>query len=205
MIKKGDFVELEYTGTDVESGEVFDTTNKEEGKHLNQKEFRPVVICVGEGHVLKGLDAFLEGKETGKEYEVTLSPEDAFGKKDAKLLKLIPLKTFTKEKIKPYPGLQVNIDNNFGVVKSVGSGRVIVDFNNPLSGHYVKYNLRAIRKVEDKAEQVKALFKIKLGMDVETSAEGEKIEVKAELPEEIKNFMNEEIKKLVKAEVSYKK
>ena len=42
----------------------------------------PVVICIGQNHVVKGLDQAIEGKEPGK-HTIELSAENAFGKKDA--------------------------------------------------------------------------------------------------------------------------
>ena len=44
----------------------------------------------------------------------------------------------------------VNIDNTMGVIRSVSGGRVIVDFNHPLSSKSVHYDVEIIKIVEDK-------------------------------------------------------
>ena len=97
-------------------GAVFDTTDKEvakkEGIASNKAEYGPMLVCVGQGHVLKGLDDALIGKEIDKAFTITLQPEEAFGKKSAKLVRLIPLRKFKEHDITPFPGLQVDIDNN---------------------------------------------------------------------------------------------
>ena len=91
-IKKGDFIELDYTGKIKGEDIVFDTTEQsvaDEHELEVHKEFKPVIICVGEQHVLPGVDKALEGQALGK-HSFDVAPEDAFGKKDAKLLQLIP-------------------------------------------------------------------------------------------------------------------
>jgi len=160
-IEKGQFIELDYTGK-LEDGTVFDTTSKAvaEKAGLNPKaQYKPAIICIGEAQLLPGLDEFLLSKGLGK-HTCELPAEKAFGKKDAKLLKLIPLSKFKKAKIEPFPGLEVNIDNHYGIVRSVSGGRVTVDFNHPLAGKDLTYDLDAKRVVEDKAEQVAALLEM---------------------------------------------
>ncbi|MBD3259158.1 peptidylprolyl isomerase [Candidatus Woesearchaeota archaeon] len=159
-IKKEDFIEIEYTG-EVE-GRVFDTTDeakaKQAGVHSQNTQYGPVVVCIGEGHLLKGLDAFLEGKETGKEYSVKLGPEQAFGKKNAQLIKLIPKNKFTSQNITPVPGMQLNIDGMIATIKSISGGRVLVDYNHPLAGKDVDYKIKVNRKVTDIKEKLHAVI-----------------------------------------------
>ncbi len=163
MIKVKDFVELAYTGKLKEDGMVFDTSDekvaKESGLFEEGREFSPLVVCVGERHVLAGLDDALVGKDTGK-FSVDIPVEKAFGKKDAKLIQLIQTMKFKKQGLNPFPGMQVNIDGIVGMVKSVSGGRTIVDFNHPLSGKAVVYDVDVLRVVTDVREQASALLKI---------------------------------------------
>ena len=70
MIKKGDFIELDYTGRLKDDKIVFDTTVEETAKASNvyndKFKYKPTIICVGEAHLIKGLDDFLIGKNPGK-------------------------------------------------------------------------------------------------------------------------------------------
>ena len=59
-IKKGDFVEVEYTGKTKTDKIVFDTTDEKTAKksdiHSERMEYGPVVVCIGENQILGGLD-----------------------------------------------------------------------------------------------------------------------------------------------------
>ena len=164
LIKKYDFVEIEYTGKLKEEGIIFDTTMekvaKENGIYDKHSDYAPLTICVGENHILKGLEDQLIGKEVGKDFTIDISSENAFGKKDARLIQLIPFSRFRQQKIQPFPGLQLNIDGVFGVVKTVSGGRCLVDFNHPLSGKDLIYTVKVHRIVEDKKEMISCLIKM---------------------------------------------
>ncbi len=158
-IAKGDFVELDFTGK-LDDGRVFDTTETAVAKEQDiQQEVAPIITCVGERFVVEGLDNALEGKSI-ESFTVDIPPEQGFGKKDPKLLRLIPLKLFKKENIQPIPGLEVMIDNQRGIIRTVSGGRIIVDFNNPLSSETLHYTVTIKRKVEDKKEQAEAFLKM---------------------------------------------
>lgn len=158
IIQKNDFVEIEFVGKIKDTGEVFDTNSKEEiEKKKLDFEPKPYVICVGKGMTIKGLDEDLVEKEIGKDYSSEFKPEDSFGKRSSELIKMIPLKHFTEQKIIPQKGMQFSIDNSVVRVVSVSGGRVLVDFNNPLAGKFVIYNYNIKRKLEDPSEKVNAL------------------------------------------------
>ncbi|GAG16317.1 unnamed protein product, partial [marine sediment metagenome] len=164
-IKKKDFVEIEYTGKLKEENIIFDTTDEKIAKEnkLHNHDYGPVTICVGEEQLLKGLDKNIEGKETGKEYDFDINPEDAFGKKNAKLIQLIPTNKFKQQKIQPMPGMQLNIDGVVGTVKTVSGGRTLVDFNHPLSGKELSYKIKINKKITDDKEKLSSYLKLSLG------------------------------------------
>lgn len=199
-LKKHDFIEIEYTGR-LEDGTVFDTTDekiaKDTGVAREGAKFGPVVICLGEGHILKGLEDNMLGKET-RTFKIELKPEQAFGKKNAKLLRLIPLKVFRKENIAPFPGLEVNIDNMYGVVRTVSGGRVIVDFNHPLAGRNVKYELKVIKKIRDSSEKVKAILKNELRItDMKFELKEKKLIIDEKIPEDVFEALKKRVLKLI--------
>ena len=45
-----------------------------------------------------------------------------------------------------------------GIVRSVSGGRVIVDFNHPLSSKDVHYDVEVLKIVTDKKDQIQAFF-----------------------------------------------
>jgi FKBP-type peptidyl-prolyl cis-trans isomerase 2 len=168
-LKKDDFVELEYTGNISDTGEVFDTTDVEVAKvsGIYQKDavFGAVTICLGQGFILQGLEQRLVGKDIG-EHSIELPPEEGFGKKSTKLIQLVPTSKFTKQKIAPIPGLQINVDGLIGTIKHVTGGRTIVDFNHPLSGKSLHYVVKVKRIVTDDKEKVEAILKWQFRIDV---------------------------------------
>jgi FKBP-type peptidyl-prolyl cis-trans isomerase SlyD len=161
-IQKGDFIELEYTGKTKDEGIIFDTTSAVVAKaaelHM-QKQFKPIIVCAGEGHVLPGLDKRLVGASLGK-HSFIIPAEEAFGKKSAKLLQLIPRRIFNDQKIQPVPGLEINVDNQTGIIRTVSGGRIIVDFNHPLASRDLIYDVEVKAKVHDQTAQVKAVLEV---------------------------------------------
>ena len=199
IVKKHDFVEIEYTGSIKEDNSVFDTTEekvaKENGLDDKNADYSPVVICVGENNVLKSLEEQIIGKETGKEYKFEISHDNAYGRKDAKLIQLIPTSKFRQQNIQPVPGLQLNIDGVFGVVKTVSGGRCLVDFNHPLAGKDMVYNVKINRIVDDEKEKIDSLIKMHFQIkdaEIELNEGAASVKLKHDIPKEAQ----EEFKKI---------
>ena len=127
-IKEGDFIRLSYTGT--VNGNIFDTTDGEEAKkagiHSPNALYGPVTICVGQKHVIVGLDEELVGKKASAEGSVTVLPEKAFGERDLKKVQSYPKNKFSQ---KPVRGMPVKIEEQGeGTVVDVIGSKVLVDF-----------------------------------------------------------------------------
>lgn len=198
-IKKHDFIELDFIGKLKDSNEIFDLTEEsiaKENNILNPKfSYKPVKICIGEKHLVKGLDDFIIGKDPGN-YRVELKAENAFGKKDPKLMRLIPESAFKDKNIKPFPGLKINMDGFLGVVRSASGGRVIMDFNHPLAGRDVVYEIKIKRIITDpkeKAQAVLDLFHPEIKFDIKNS----KLTIKLKLPKQIEDSLSGKIKELI--------
>ena len=91
--------------------------------------------------------------------QINLEPEKAFGKRNNRFLKVINSTVLKKQKIDPFPGLKVNIDNSIGTVRSISGGRTIIDFNHPLAGKEVYYEFTINRVVDDVNEKINSVFK----------------------------------------------
>lgn len=199
-LKKGDFITINYTGK-LTDGTLFDTTDEKIGKEAGMEgNFHPVTICLGEGHLLKGLDNALIGKDIG-EHTIELPAQKAFGKKSTQLLQLVPMSQLKKQGINAQPGMELHIDNRYGVVKSVSGGRVVVDFNHPLSGHDVVYDIEVIKIVTNLQEQIEALMKV-VGLPYENiKAEGKHVILKAKdlYPQQVMDALSKKITDLTDA------
>lgn len=200
-IQQHDFIEIEYTGK-LTDGTVFDTTNeriaKEHHLYSPNRKYKPAVICVGERQILPGLDTQLVGKELGKEYTTNLLPEQAFGKRDIKHVRVIPLNAFQQHKVPPQPGLQVDIDGEIGIVTSVSGGRVVVNFNHPLAGKEVVYTFTVHKKITDQKEKVQAFLSSLFRMPpeqlkVEITENAAAVTLPGELPAQISTILGQKL------------
>jgi len=157
-VKKNDFVEIEFTGKIKDTQEVFDTNIKKEAEKISLNiEEKPLVVCIRQEMLVKGFDKSLDGKEIGKKYKINLSSEEAFGKRNPSLIKIIPLNVFKQKDINPVSGLMLNLDGMLAKIITVSGGRVITDFNNPLSGKEIEYEFEIKKKVTDEKEKINSL------------------------------------------------
>lgn len=191
-IKKNDFVEIEFIAKTKDNGEVFDTNIKKEAENanLNIKEVAPLIISVGRGMTLKGIDSSLEGKNLGESYQITLSPEDSFGVRNSSLVKMIPLKVFLQQKINPEKGMQLSLDGMVVKILSNSGGRVLVDFNHPLAGKEVIYEIKVVRAVEDLSEKINSLQDFFLRRRFEFSLDETKTKITIKAPKSVHKFLS---------------
>ena len=163
-VKEGDFIRLNYTGKVQETDEIFDTTSEEiaeeAGLKTENKVFGALPIAVGVGHVLKGLDKGLVGMEVGEKKTVEVAPEDGFGLRDPKLLKLMPMREFRKQKMKPQVGMTITMDGQPGKIRSISGGRVTVDFNHEFAGKTLVYDVEVEKIIEDDLEKVYGIIEL---------------------------------------------
>jgi len=183
-IEKGDFILVDYTGKVKETDEVFDTTIEEVAKKERlYKEgdiYEPRLIVVGEGWVLKALDESFPNFEVDKAASVEISPDKAFGSRDPEKVRMVPLRRLTSRGITPQLGMRLEFDGKLATVRTLGSGRVQLDFNPPLAGKTLVYEVTVKKKFEAKAEKIAALvhrrvptveienFGIKIGKNLAT-------------------------------------
>ncbi|MCH8945735.1 MAG: peptidylprolyl isomerase [Nanoarchaeota archaeon] len=184
VFKKKDFIEIEFTAR-VKNGDIFDSNIKQDLKKADLDiEPKPFIFSLGEGMFLKGIEDFLTGKDVGK-YEIELPPEKAFGARDGKLIKIVPSNVFKQRKLAPFPGAMFNFDGRMAKVLSVSGGRITVDFNNPVAGKTVIYNINVLRKVNDINEKTKAFIDFLFRKDFKFKIDNKKLILEAE-----KNLVN---------------
>ena len=161
-LQKGDFILLDYTAKVKETGEVFDTTNEETAKkeHLYKEGeiYEPKLVVVGEGWVLKTLDEGLTTVEIGKTASVEIPPDKAFGERDPEKVRRVPLKHLIAKGITPTIGMHVEYNDKAATVRALGAGRVLLDFNLPLAGKTLVYELIVQKKLETVSEKIAAVI-----------------------------------------------
>lgn len=189
-LQKGDFILLDYVAKVKETGEVFDTTVEEIAKkerlYKEGEIYEPKLVVIGEGWVLKALDESLTTMEVSKPATVEIPPEKAFGARDPEKVKRVPLRQLTAKGITPALGMRLEYDNKMAIVRAMGAGRVLLDFNPPLAGKTLVYEVTVQKKLETKQEKIAALIHRRIPS---VEAEKFKFDVKAkavsiEMPEE---------------------
>lgn len=162
-----DFIRISYSGKIKDMTEEFDKGSA-------------VPVIVGAKYVINGLDEALQQMNLTEKRTIEIPPEKGFGQRDLNLIKLVPESEFRKHDTKPYPGMVVNADNLRGRVLSVSSGRVKVDFNHPLAGKNLIYEVEIKEKIEKLEEKISAIveFYTRLEKDkVKVALSGESAEI----------------------------
>jgi len=159
--KDGDFLKVEYSMWRAADNSLLYTTDKQLAEKSNiyhsDAKYAPQLVIVGKGSVVKGVDAALKRMELNKVERIELEPKDAFGERDPELVRVMSLSDLKNRDINPYPGMRLNLDGVVATVRSVNSGRVLVDANHELAGEKLIYELKVVAKIESDKEKMEAL------------------------------------------------
>jgi len=170
-MKDGEFVYIDYVGRVKDSGEIFDITSekdaKKEGAWREGFKYGPVPIVVGADFVLPGLNDALKEMNVGETKKIETLPARAFGDRNPEYVKLIPEARFKEQNVDVSVGEYVTINKLRGRVLSTDGGRVNVDFNHPLAGKTLVYDLTVVIEIKETTERVQALIYYFVGMDKE--------------------------------------
>ncbi len=124
----------------LETGEEVDTTRRS----------RPATFVMGDGSLLPGFERALMGMKAGDDAQISLEPGNAFGEHQADNVRRLPTDRFTGIDLEP--GLLVSFaapeGELPGLVKRVDGSIVEVDFNHPLAGRRIIFDV-SVLQVED--------------------------------------------------------
>ena len=151
-MQENEFIIVNYSAKVKETNQEFDRADNTQ-------------MIIKQGYVLKGLEEPLKQMSVGDKKTIEIVPEKGFGKRDFKLIRLVSIAEFRKHGTKPVPGMFIEADNRRGRVLSVSGGRVRVDFNHPLSGKTLVYDIEIKQKIENIDDKIKALIKIYTKVD----------------------------------------
>ncbi len=190
VLQKGDFILIEYTAKVKETNEVFDTTNEETAKkeHLHKEGeiYEPKLVVIGEGWMLKTLDEGFTTMTPEKAATVEISPDKAFGARDPEKVKRVPLKQLLAKGINPEIGMRIEYGGKNAIIRSIGAGRVLLDFNPPLAGKTLVYDVTVQKKLKTKDDKIGALIhrRIPIAEAAKFKLAFEETALSVEMPEE---------------------
>jgi FKBP-type peptidyl-prolyl cis-trans isomerase SlyD len=143
------FVAIEYTLT-LGSGEVVDQSPA--GK--------PLGIIMGNGQIIPGLESALVGRNLGDAFAVDIPAADGYGDVDEEMIQTMPRKNFPNRADLDV-GMVFQAQTPHGAVsfrvKKVLEDDVIVDFNHPLAGEKLHFDVKIVEVRETTAEDLQQL------------------------------------------------
>lgn len=108
----------------------------------------PVSFIVGDGNLLQGFEESIFGLNAGDEAVVQITPEKGFGQRNPNNIQEVPRDQFAND-IELSEGLVVSFADAQktelpGVIAAIDSEKVTVDFNHPLAGETIDFQVKII-------------------------------------------------------------
>jgi peptidylprolyl isomerase len=179
-VEEGDFILVKLTAR-TQKGTIFRVSSEEDAKKAGifdeqkakQGYYTPEFVIVGKpGFLNEGLTEVIKDMNFLEKKSVRIPPTKAFGKRDPQKIERIGIAKFRRlnEGKNPEIGKEFTKQSQGqvqrGTITNVVQGRVIVDYNHPLAGQSIDYNLEIIDKIEDFNEKIE-YFMINKGIPQE--------------------------------------
>lgn len=112
-------------------------------------ELEPATFTVGDGSLLVGFEKAIFGMQEGDRERFLIKPEEGFGQRNPNNIQEIPRDQFSED-IELSEGLMLSFADAQktelpGVVQRFDDQRVIVDFNHPLAGRDILFDVAILR------------------------------------------------------------
>ncbi len=167
-VEEGDFILVKITGR-TQKGRIFRVSSEQDAKKAGiydenkakQGYYTPEFVIVGKpGFVNEGLTEIIKEMNFFEKKSVRIPPTKAFGKREPQKIERIGIAKFRRLNEGKNPEIgkefvkQTQGQVQRGTVTNILQGRVIVDYNHPLAGQSIDYNLEIIDKIEDFNEKI---------------------------------------------------
>lgn len=123
----------------------------------SSKDGGPVVQLQGHGNIVPGLEREMLGRQAGDKFQVSVDPADAYGARDENAKQRVPIKHLIRPG-KLAVGKTVAVNTDAGpkhvTVLKVGRFNVDIDFNHPLAGKSLIFDIEIVDVREATPEEV---------------------------------------------------
>ena len=210
---KGSLILIDYTARIKDTDDAFDTTIKADAEKYSiyneDVVYQPKLVSIGDFaySVLQGLDEALAKTSVGDKLTVEVSPDKAFGQRDPKKVRAIPIRKLGDDADKVTIGDTITLDNKTGTIRLIGSGRVHIDYNHKFAGKTILYDVNVIESLDSSDSRINGIVSSRFGgQDVKTNYNSDEHTLNIELPQDIfraedlqitKHFMQQNIFKFV--------
>ena len=135
-VSEGKSISMEYTLT-LENKEVLDSNVGGE----------PLTFTQGSHQIIPGLETALDGMKAGERKQVTVAPEEGYGKIDPQAIQEVPIDQIPPDARKV--GVQLQGKDGQGrvvhpTVTEVKEQVVVLDFNHPLAGKTLYFDVKIL-------------------------------------------------------------
>jgi FKBP-type peptidyl-prolyl cis-trans isomerase SlyD len=145
-VQNGVVVSMEYTL--MVDGEMIDSSEGHD----------PLEFLTGYGNIIPGLENEMIGMKVGDSKDVVVPPADGYGEYDEEAYLDVPKNQFPKD-MPVEEGLELTVRDDSGQgryarVESVEGETVRLNFNHPLAGDELHFNVKVVKLREPTAEEL---------------------------------------------------
>ena len=145
-VQDGLVVSMEYTLS--VDGEVLDSS----------KDAGPLQFLAGYDNIVPGLEREMTGMKIGESKDVLVLPEDGYGEFDEEAFMKVPRSEFPAD-MELEEGLELNVtdedgQNQLAFVENFNDEVVRLDFNHPLAGAELQFNVKVVGLREPTKEEL---------------------------------------------------
>jgi FKBP-type peptidyl-prolyl cis-trans isomerase SlyD len=145
-VRDGLVVSMEYTLS--VDGEVLDSS----------KDAGPLQFLAGYDNIVPGLEREMVGMKIGESKNVLVLPEDGYGEFDEEAFMEVPRSEFPSD-MELETGLELHVtdedgQHQFAFVESFNDKTVHLDFNHPLAGAELQFNVKVVALREATKEEL---------------------------------------------------
>jgi len=137
QVSDGLIVCLDYT-LRLENDEVVDSSEERE----------PIEFVQGQRQIVPGLEDAIYGMEVGEEKSVVVEPAQGYGERNPEASQDVPRDAF-EENVQLEPGMPIQVSDGSGrtataFIAEIGDGSVKLDFNHPLAGETLRFEVEVV-------------------------------------------------------------
>jgi len=145
-VQNGVVVSMEYTLKI--DGEVIDSSEGQD----------PLEFLTGHGNIIAGLESEMIGMKVGESKDVVVAPEDGYGEYDEEAYLDVPKNQFPAD-MPVEEGLELTVRDDEGQaryarIESVEGETVRLNFNHPLAGDELHFNVKVVSLREPTGEEL---------------------------------------------------
>ena len=130
-------------------GKVKDTSIESEAKsagiYQDYRQYEPMSVTLGKGHVIPGFEKNVIGMKPGEEKTFSVPPLEAYGERHLDNIKRYPRELFEKQGIELEIGSTLIINTSegrlFGFVQELSEEDVTLDMNHELAGKTLTFTV----------------------------------------------------------------